>query len=215
MASSPFEAPRADIVGVAHGRHDAQRGAAEGGIHFRDQLLECILLRAEGAGEIAVQPVRSAAGVTDKRVLKLIRAFLKAGVMEGGLARPADEGTPQGGPLSPILSNLVLDDLDKDLTRRGHRFCRYADDCNIYVRSRRAGDRVMTSVSRYLTQQLRLKVNEAKSAVARPEERKFLGFSISNDGSERRIAPKALDKFKAKIRDLHLPDAGAQSAADC
>jgi len=122
--------------------------------------------------------------------------------MEGGLARPADEGTPQGGPLSPILSNLVLDDLDKDLTRRGHRFCRYADDCNIYVRSRRAGDRVMTSVSRYLTQQLRLKVNEAKSAVARPEERKFLGFSISNDGSERRIAPKALDKFKAKIRDL-------------
>jgi hypothetical protein len=96
----------------------------------------------------------------------------------------------------------VLDDLDKDLTRRGHRFCRYADDCNIYVRSRRAGDRVMTSVSRYLTQQLRLKVNEAKSAVARPEERKFLGFSISNDGSERRIAPKALDKFKAKIRDL-------------
>ena len=145
---------------------------------------------------------RVAARVTDKRVLKLIRAFLKAGVMEGGLARPADEGTPQGGPLSPILSNLVLDDLDKDLTRRGHRFCRYADDCNIYVRSRRAGDRVMTSVSRYLTQQLRLKVNEAKSAVARPEERKFLGFSISNDGSERRIAPKALDKFKAKIRDL-------------
>ena len=92
---------------------------------------------------------RVAARVTDKRVLKLIRAFLKAGVMEGGLARPADEGTPQGGPLSPILSNLVLDDLDKELTRRGHRFCRYADDCNIYVRSRRAGDRVMTSVSRY------------------------------------------------------------------
>ena len=136
------------------------------------------------------------------RVLKLIRAFLNAGVMEDGLVRPVDEGTPQGGPLSPILSNLVLDDLDKELARRGHRFCRYADDCNIYVRSRRAGERVMASVSRFLTNKLRLKVNEAKSAVARPEERKFLGFSISNDGSERRIAPKALDKFKGQIRDM-------------
>jgi RNA-directed DNA polymerase len=96
----------------------------------------------------------------------------------------------------------VLDDLDKELARRGHRFCRYADDCNIYVRSRRAGERVMASVSRFLTNKLRLKVNEAKSAVARPEERKFLGFSISNDGSERRIAPKALDKFKGRIRDM-------------
>ena len=106
------------------------------------------------------------------------------------------------GVLSPILSNLVLDDLDKELARRGHRFCRYADDCNIYVRSHRAGERVMASVSRFLTNRLRLKVNEAKSAVARPEERKFLGFSISNDGSERRIAPKALDKFKGRIRDM-------------
>ena len=145
---------------------------------------------------------RVAARVSDKRVLKLIRAFLSAGVMEDGLVRPVDEGTPQGGPLSPILSNLVLDDLDKELTRRGHRFCRYADDCNIYVRSRRAGERVMASVSRFLTNKLRLKVNEAKSAVARPEERKFLGFSISNDGSERRIAPKALDKFKTRIREM-------------
>ena len=118
------------------------------------------------------------------------------------MVSPVDEGTPQGGPLSPLLSNLVLDDLDKELARRGHRFCRYADDCNIYVRSRRAGERVMASVSRFLTQKLRLKVNEAKSAVARPEERKFLGFSISNDGSERRIAPKALDKFKGRIRDM-------------
>jgi RNA-directed DNA polymerase len=145
---------------------------------------------------------RVAARVSDKRVLKLIRAFLNAGVMEDGLVRPVDEGTPQGGPLSPLLSNLLLDDLDKELARRGHRFCRYADDCNIYVRSRRAGERVMASVSRFLTKKLLLKVNEAKSAVARPEERKFLGFSISNDGSERRIAPKALDKFKALIRDM-------------
>jgi RNA-directed DNA polymerase len=176
----------------------AQRYIAEGYCIVVDLDLERFFDRVNHDSLMA----RVAARVTDKRVLKLIRGFLKAGVMEGGLARPADEGTPQGGPLSPILSNLVLDDLDKELTRRGHRFCRYADDCNIYVRSRRAGDRVMASVSRFLTQQLRLKVNEAKSAVARPDERKFLGFSISNDGSERRIAPKALDKFKAKIRNL-------------
>jgi RNA-directed DNA polymerase len=140
--------------------------------------------------------------VSDKRVLKLIRAFLEAGVMEGGLVHPVDEGTPQGGPLSPFLSNIVLDELDKELERRGHRFCRYADDCNIYVRSRRAGERVMASVSRFLTRKLRLKVNEAKSAVAQPEERKFLGFSISNDGSERRIALQALIAFKTRIREL-------------
>jgi RNA-directed DNA polymerase len=145
---------------------------------------------------------RVAGRISDKRVLKLIRAFLAAGVMEDGLVLPVDEGTPQGGPLSPLLSNLMLDDLDKELTRRGHRFCRYADDCNIYVRSIRAGERVMASVSRFLTQKLRLKVNETKSAVAQPEERKFLGFSISNDGSERRIAPKALDKFKERVREM-------------
>src|SRR4249920_2831229 len=145
---------------------------------------------------------RVAARVTDKRVLKLIRAFLKSGVMEEGLVSPVDEGTPQGGPLSPLLSNLVLDDLDKELTRRGHRFCRYADDCNIYVRSRRAGERVMNSVTRFLTERLKLKVNEAKSAVALPGERKFLGFTIANNGAERRIASKALSKFKVKIRDM-------------
>src|SRR5512140_3539247 len=122
--------------------------------------------------------------------------------MEDGLVHPVDEGTPQGGPLSPLLSNLVLDDLDKELSRRGHRFCRYADDCNIYVRSRRAGERVMASVTKFLAKKLKLKVNEAKSAVALPEERKFLGFTISNDGSERRIAPKALDTFEDRIRKI-------------
>jgi len=144
---------------------------------------------------------RVATRVADKRVLKLIRAFLNAGVMEDGLVRPVDEGTPQGGPLSPLLSNLMLNDLDKELTRRGLRFCRYADDCNIYVRSRRAGERVMASVSRFLTDKLRLKVNETKSAVAAPEGRKFLGFSIANNGGERRIAPKALEKFKMRVRE--------------
>ena len=140
--------------------------------------------------------------VTDKRVLKLIRAFLNAGVLEDGLVCPTDEGTPQGGPLSPLLSNLVLDALDKELERRGHRFCRYADDCNIYVRSRRAGERVMASVCRFVTLKLRLKVNESKSAVARPAERKFLGFTITNDGSERQIAAKALQRFKTRVREL-------------
>jgi RNA-directed DNA polymerase len=176
----------------------AQRYVAEGYSVVVDLDLEKFFDRVNHDGLMA----RVAARIVDKRVLKLIRAFLKAGVMEDGLVRPVDEGTPQGGPLSPLLSNLVLDDLDKELARRGLRFCRYADDCNIYVRSRRAGERVMASVSRFLTLRLKLKVNETKSAVARPEERKFLGFSISNDGSERRIAPKALDKFKARIRDM-------------
>jgi RNA-directed DNA polymerase len=141
--------------------------------------------------------------VTDKRVLQLIGAFLKAGVMEGGLASPAKEGTPQGGPLSPLLSNIVLDELDQELERRKHRFVRYADDCNIYVRSQRAGQRVMNSVTRFLTRRLKLKVNEAKSTVARPEARKFLGFSFSrNKEPKRRIAPKALLRCKQKIREL-------------
>src|SRR5450432_2005146 len=139
--------------------------------------------------------------VGDKRLLKLIRAFLNAGVMENGLVSPSVEGTPQGGPLSPLLSNLVLDELDRELERRGHRFVRYADDCNIYVRSERAGRRVMKSITRFITQRLKLQVNETKSAVARPQERKFLGFSFTDDGSERRIAPKALDKFKARVRE--------------
>src|SRR6202789_2572141 len=141
--------------------------------------------------------------VKDKRLLKLIRAFLNAGAMENGLVSPSVEGTPQGGPLSPLLSNLVLDELDRELERRGHRCVRYADDCNIYVRSERAGQRVMESVTQFITQKLKLKVNEAKSAVARPQERKFLGFSFSA-GPEvrRRIAPQALDRFKQRIRKI-------------
>ena len=141
--------------------------------------------------------------VADKRMLKLIRAFLTAGVMENGLVSPAEEGTPQGGLLSPLLSNIVLDELDRELERRKHCFVRYADDCNIYVRSRRAGQRVMTNVTRFLTRRLQLKVNEAKSAVARPVERKFLGFSFSHHKEpKRRIAPKALWRCKQKIREL-------------
>jgi RNA-directed DNA polymerase len=141
--------------------------------------------------------------VVDKRLLKLIRAFLNAGVMENGLVSPSVEGTPQGGPLSPLLSNLVLDELDRELERRGHRFVRYADDCNIYVRSERAGQRVMESITQFITQKLKLKVNEAKSAVARPQERKFLGFSFTAGPEVKRaIAPKALDRFKQRIREI-------------
>jgi RNA-directed DNA polymerase len=141
--------------------------------------------------------------VSDKRMLKLIRAFLESGVMENGLVSPVEEGTPQGGPLSPLLSNLVLDELDRELERRHHRFARYADDCNIYVRSERAGKRVMQSVTGFIRRRLKLQVNEAKSAVARPRDRKFLGFSFtSGTKPKRRIAPKALHRCKQKIREL-------------
>src|SRR5271163_4972311 len=143
--------------------------------------------------------------VDDKRLLKLIRAFLNAGVMENGLISPSVEGTPQGGPLSPLLSNVVLDELDRELERRGHRYVRYADDCNIYVRSERAGQRVMKSITRFITQRLKLKVNETKSAVALPQEqeRKFLGFSLTAGPEVKRaIAPKALNRFKQRIREI-------------
>jgi len=146
---------------------------------------------------------RIAKRINDKQLLKLIRAFLEAGVMEGGLVSPVDEGTPQGGPLSPLLSNIVLDELDRELERRGHRFVRYADDSNIYVRSRRAGERVMMSIKGFITRKLKLKVNEQKSAVAQPGERKFLGFSFTwQRKPKRRIAPKAIARFKQRVREL-------------
>ena len=141
--------------------------------------------------------------VADKRLLKLIRGFLTAGVLEGGLVGPTTEGTPQGGPLSPLLSNLMLDVLDKELEKRSHRFVRYADDCNIYVRSRRAGERVMASVTRFLARRLKLTVNADKSAVGRPAVRAFLGFSFTAEwATKRRIAPQALARFKARVREM-------------
>ena len=141
--------------------------------------------------------------VADKRLLKLIRGFLTAGVLDGGLVSRTEEGTPQGGPLSPLLSNLMLDVLDKELEKRGHRFVRYADDCNIYVRSRKAGERVMAGIERFLEKRLRLKVNKAKSAVAKPSVRKFLGFSFtSGNEPRRRIAPQAIARFKARVQEL-------------
>ena len=147
--------------------------------------------------------------VADKRVRKLLRGYLTAGVLADGLVGPTDEGTPQGGPLSPLLSNLMLNRLDKELERRGHCFVRYADDCNIYVHSRRAGGRVMASVEQFLTSHLKLKVNAAKSAVARPGARKFLGFSFTSETApRRRIAPQALARFASRVRQVTRRQSG-------
>jgi RNA-directed DNA polymerase len=151
--------------------------------------------------------------VADKRVLKLIRGFLTAGVLAEGLVSATEEGTPQGGPLSPLLSNLMLDILDQELKKRGHRFVRYADDCNIYVRSQKAGERVMTSAEKFLAKRLKLTVNKAKSAVARPHVRKFLGFNfIGRKHPRRRIAPQAIDRFKSRVRELTRRTRGASLA---
>jgi RNA-directed DNA polymerase len=144
---------------------------------------------------------RIARKVGDKRVLKLIRRYLEAGMMIGGVVSPRTEGTPQGGPLSPLASNILLDDLDKELERRGHVFCRYADDCNIYVRSKRAGQRVLAGITQFLTAKLRLTVNSEKSAVARPWDRKFLGYSMTFHKRPRlKVSPAVVDRMKAKLR---------------
>lgn len=146
---------------------------------------------------------RVARKVQDKRVLRLIRRYLQAGVMLNGCCIRTEEGTPQGGPISPLLANIILDDLDKELERRGHKFARYADDCNIYVRSRRAGLRVMDSVRRFVEGRLKLRINLQKSAVDRPWRRKFLGFSFTWEREPRvRIAPRSLKRFKDRVRQL-------------
>lgn len=144
---------------------------------------------------------RLARHIGDKRVLRIVRRFLAAGMMQSGVCIERHEGTPQGGPLSPLLANLLLDDLDKELERRGHRFCRYADDCNIYVRSRQAGERVMASVVAFIEDGLRLKVNRQKSAVAHVEERSFLGHRLLRGGGLG-LAPKSLVRAKGKLRQL-------------
>jgi RNA-directed DNA polymerase len=144
---------------------------------------------------------RLARRVADKRLLRIIRRFLEAGLMQDGVCIDRHEGTPQGGPLSPLLANLLLDDLDKELERRGHRFCRYADDCNIYVQSKAAGERVLASITRFLADVLRLRVNREKSAVASTEERKFLGHRLLS-GGKLGIAPKSLERAKERIRQI-------------
>ncbi|MCA1800350.1 MAG: group II intron reverse transcriptase/maturase, partial [Actinobacteria bacterium] len=142
--------------------------------------------------------------ITDKPLLKLIRRYLQSGVMEGGVVSPSRQGTPQGGPLSPLLSNILLDELDKELERRGHRFVRYADDCSIYVGSRRAGERVLASLTRFIEGELHLKVNRRKSGVRKASEMKLLGYSFyrSKEGWRLRVASKSLFRFKAKLREV-------------
>jgi RNA-directed DNA polymerase len=146
---------------------------------------------------------RVARRVKDKRLLRLLRRYLESGGMVGGVIQEREEGTPQGGPLSPLFSNIMLDDLDKELERRGHRFCRYADDCNIYVRSKAAGERVMESISRFLEKRLRLKVNREKSAVDRPWRRDFLGYTMSwHRQPKLKVSLGSIQRIKSKIREL-------------
>ena len=179
--------------------HDAVRRAREhvkaGGTWVVDMDLEKFFDRVNHD----VLMARVARRIEDKRLLLLIRRFLQAGMMEGGVTSPRTEGTPQGGPLSPLLSNILLDELDKELEQRGHRFVRYADDCNVYVQSQASGERVMASLERFLAKRLRLKVNRAKSAVARPWERKFLGYTVTRHGKKLRVAPKSIERLRAKL----------------
>jgi RNA-directed DNA polymerase len=157
---------------------------------------------------------RVARKVTDRRVLRLIRRYLQAGLMAGGIATVRSEGTPQGGPLSPLLSNILLDDLDKELERRGHAFCRYADDCNVYVRSQRAGERVMTSLTRFLAERLKLKVNSDKSAVDRPWKRTFLGYTMTAHKAPRLlIAGSSVARLRDKLRAAFRAGRGRALAA--
>jgi RNA-directed DNA polymerase len=146
---------------------------------------------------------RVARKIKDKRLLRLIRRYLTAGILHGGLVSIREAGTPRGSPLSPLLSNVLLDEFDKELERRGHCFCRYADDAKVYVRSRRAGERVMASLTHFLESKLRLKVNRAKSAVDRPWKRKFLGYTVTNHRSPRlKPAPQSVQRAKDRIREI-------------
>lgn len=178
----------------------AQEYISEGYIHLVDIDLEKFFDRVNHDMLMS----RIAKRVEDKRLLKLLRAYLNCGaLMENGVVVRRTEGTPQGSPLSPLLSNLFLDDLDRELEKRKHKFVRYADDCNIYVRSQRAAERVKRSISRFITKKLKLKINEAKSAVSQPYKRKFLGFSFtSEEYPRRRIAPESIKRFKARIRQI-------------
>lgn len=198
------------------GTHDAVRAArahiAAGYRWVVDMDLEKFFDRVNHD----VLMARMARRVKDKRVLGLVRRYLQAGLMTGGVVSPRTEGTPQGGPLSPLLSNILLDDLDRELEKRGHRFVRYADDCNVYVKSRAAGERVLTSLERFLARRLRLKVNRAKSAVDRPWKRKFLGYTVTlHYPPKLRVAPQSVSRLKDKLRPLLRAGRGRRLADAC
>jgi RNA-directed DNA polymerase len=177
--------------------HAASKYVAEGRLIVVDMDLEKFFDRVNHD----VLMGRLARRIADTRLLRIIRRLLEAGIMKDGVVVERVEGTPQGGPLSPLLANLLLDELDKELEKRGHRFCRYADDCNIYVRTQAAGERVMASVTRFLEERLRLRVNRKKSAVAYVAERKFLGYRLL-PGGVLTIAPESLERVKDKIREI-------------
>lgn len=184
--------------------HEAQRYIQQGCTWVVDVDLERFFDRVNHdvlMGKLATK-------VADRRMLRILRRFLEAGMMRDGVVFDRDEGTPQGGPLSPLLANVLLDEVDKVLEARGHRFVRYADDCNVYVRSQKAGERVMSLVGREL-RRLRLRINEAKSAVDRPWNRRFLGFTFRGREARRRVSPRAEDKLKDRIRELTNRNRGA------
>lgn len=189
--------------GFRRGRsaHDALRQAAEYVAEGRTVVVDIDISKFFDRVNHDILMARLARHVTDKRVLRIVRRFLEAGMMREGVCVVRQEGTPQGGPLSPLLANLLLDDLDKELERRGHRFCRYADDCNIYVWTLPAGERVMVSVVGFLEERLRLKVNADKSAVAYVEERQFLGYRLLCDG-RLGIAPRSVERAKQRVRAI-------------
>ncbi len=185
-----------------HSAHQAVRQAQAYVCEGRRWLVDMDLEKFFDRVDHDVLMSRVARMIKDKRALKLIRRYLEAGMLENGLVSQRVAGTPQGGPLSPLLSNILLDDLDKELEKRGYRFCRYADDCNIYVHSRRAGQRVLVSVTRFVEERLKLKVNQDKSAVDRPWNRKFLGYSMTvHKRSRLKVAPVIVERLKAKIRE--------------
>jgi RNA-directed DNA polymerase len=189
--------------GFRRGRnaHQAVKQAAEYVAEGRNIVVDVDLAKFFDRVNHDMLMARVARHVSDKRLLQIIRRFLEAGMMWDGVCVERYEGTPQGGPLSPLLANLLLDDLDKELERRGHRFCRYADDCNIYVRTQKAGERVLRSVTRFLEEELRLRVNQGKSAAAPVQERQFLGYRILWDG-RLVIAPRSLERAKRRIRQI-------------
>jgi RNA-directed DNA polymerase len=183
------------------GAHDALRQASQYVAEGRDTVVDLDLEKFFDRVQHDVLMVRVSRRVKDKRVLALIGRFLRAGMMQNGVCVRREEGTPQGGPLSPLLANILLDDLDKELEKRGHRFCRYADDCNIYVKSEAAGQRVMASVTEFLEERLKLKVNRQKSAVGHVSERKFLGHRLLA-GGKLGVAPQSQEKLKSSLREL-------------
>ncbi len=189
--------------GFRRGRnaHEAVRQAAEYVAEGRVMVVDIDLEKFFDRVNHDILMSRLARRVRDKRLLRIVRRFLEAGIMWDGVCIERYEGTPQGGPLSPLLANLLLDDLDKELERRGHSFCRYADDCNIYVRTQKAGERVMATVTRFLERKLRLRVNHEKSGVAFVEERQFLGYRILR-GGRLGVAPRSVKRAKQRIREI-------------